>query len=237
MKKKRGTEMTKMLNTLAALLLAMLLGASACCAEANTAPVEVGSTIVLGTYEQDNDLSNGAEPIEWRVLSVEGDEALLISRYALDAKPYDANGGYAYWGKSTLRAWLNSDFYDAAFTGEEKDCILTKELPNRKEANTADPVFLLSTDEAKRLFADHPDRQAQPTAYAIAQGAYISTKYVGNIQWWLRTNSWESKTRAAYVAGSGGVMTCGGNSFGAITNDRLVVRPAVYVNLSALPQQ
>ena len=226
--------MTRMMNTFAALLLAMLLCASAGCAEANTASVEVGSTIVFGQYEQDNDLTNGAEPIEWRVLSIEGDEALLVSRYALDSKPYDAKGGHAYWGKSTLRAWLNSDFYDAAFTEEEKAVILTKDLPNRKEANTADPVFLLSTDDAKKLFANHADRQADPTPYAAAQGAYISTKYTGHIQWWLRTNSWESKNRAAYVAASGGVMTCGGNTFGAITNDRLVVRPAIYVNLSVL---
>ena len=226
--------MTRMMNTFAALLLATLLCASAGCAEANTAPVEVGSTIVFGQYEQDNDLTNGAEPIEWRVLSIEGDEALLVSRYALDSKPYDAKGGHAYWGKSTLRAWLNSDFYDAAFTEEEKAVILTKDLPNRKEPNTADPVFLLSTDDAKKLFANHADRQADPTPYAAAQGAYISTKYTGHIQWWLRTNSWESKNRAAYVAASGGVMTCGGNTFGAITNDRLVVRPAIYVTLSAL---
>ena len=226
--------MTRMMNTFAVLLLAMLLCASAGCAEANTAPVEVGSTIVFGQYEQDNDLTNGAEPIEWRVLSIEGDEALLVSHYALDSKPYDAKGGHAYWGKSTLRAWLNSDFYDAAFTEEEKAVILTKDLPNRKEPNTADPVFLLSTDDAKKLFANHADRQADPTPYAAAQGAYISTKYTGHIQWWLRTNSWESKNRAAYVAASGGVMTCGGNTFGAITNDRLVVRPAIYVNLSAL---
>ena len=227
--------MTRMMNTLAALLIVMLLGASACCAEANTAaPVEVGSMITMGLYEQDNDLTNGAEPIEWRVLSIEGDEALLVSRYALDSKPYDAKGGHAYWAKSTLRAWLNSDFYDAAFTEDEKTVILTKDLPNRKEANTADPVFLLSTDDAKQLFANHADRQCKPTAYAIAQGAYISTKYTGNVQWWLRTNSWESKYRASYVAASGGVMTCGGNTFGAITNDRLVVRPAIYVNLNAL---
>ncbi|MGN0776809.1 MAG: DUF6273 domain-containing protein [Candidatus Ventricola sp.] len=226
--------MNRMMNTFAALLLALLLCASAGCAEANTAPVEVGGSIVLGQYEQDNDLSNGAEPIEWLVLSVEGDEALLVSRYALDARAYNEQGGIASWVKSSLRTWLNSDFYDTAFTDDEKACIVTKELTNRKEANTADPVFLLSTDEAKRLFSSHANRQATPTAYAAAQGAYISTKYTGNVQWWLRTNSWESKYRAAYVAASGGVMTCGGNTFGKIDNPKLVVRPAIYVNLSAL---
>ena len=140
--------MTRMMNTLAALLLAMLLCASAGCAEANTAPVEVGSTITMGLYEQDNDLTNGAEPIEWRVLAIEGDEALLVSRYALDARAYNDHGGVTSWVTSSLRAWLSNEFYQTAFTDEERACIITRDLPNRKEANTADPVFLLSTDDA-----------------------------------------------------------------------------------------
>lgn len=227
-------DMNKMTNVLAALLLAMLLCASAGCAEANTPFVEVGSMITMGLYEQDNDLTNGAEPIEWRVLSIEGDEALLVSRYALDARAYNDRGGVTSWVGSSLRAWLSNEFYQTAFTEEERACIVTREVPNREEVNTADPVFLLSTKEAKRLFASHADRQCKPTAYAIAQGAYISTKYTGNVQWWLRTNSWESKYRASYVAASGGVMTCGGNTFGKNDNPKLVVRPAIYVNLSAL---
>lgn len=227
--------MTRIMSKIVALLLVMLLGASLGCAEADT--VEVGGTITLGLYEQDNDLTNGAEPIEWRVLSIEGNEALLISRYALDARAYNDRGGVASWVKCSLRAWLSEEFYQTAFTDEERACIVTREVANRKEPNTADPVFLLSTDDAKHLFASHADRQAKPTAYAIAQGAYISTKYTGNVQWWLRTNSWESKYRASYVAASGGVMTCGGNTFGATNNAKLVVRPAIYVALDQLPQQ
>ena len=54
------------------------------------------------------------------------------------------------------------------------------------------------------------------------------------MQWWCRTTSWESRYRAAYIAASGGVMTCGGNSFGAVENAKLVVRPAIYVTLESL---
>ena len=43
--------------------------------------------ITFGTYEQDNDTSNGAEPIEWEVPDVKGGKALVISKYILDAKP------------------------------------------------------------------------------------------------------------------------------------------------------
>ena len=34
------------------------------------ASVRVGSTVIFGSYEQDNNTSNGAEPIEWLVMTV-----------------------------------------------------------------------------------------------------------------------------------------------------------------------
>ena len=217
-------------------LLALLL-ALAGPAYAEGTAVQVGDMITLGHYEQDNDLTNGQEPIEWRVLAIENGEALIISRYALDAQPYNRDGGRASWVKSSLRSWLNTAFYDTAFTEAEKQTIVTHEIQNWKETPTADPVFLLENDQAKQLFADHPDRQTKPTAYAIAQGAYLSKKYgPGNIHWWLRSISWESRARAAYVAASGGVMTCGGNKDGTVSNRKLTVRPAVYVNLEDLAQ-
>ena len=49
--------------------------------------LSVGQTFKLGEYEQDNNTGNGTEPIEWQVLAVKGDRALVISRYVLDARP------------------------------------------------------------------------------------------------------------------------------------------------------
>ena len=49
----------------------------------------VGNIVAFGRYEQDNDLTNGPEPIEWIVLDVvdgEKTKALLLSKYGLDAK-------------------------------------------------------------------------------------------------------------------------------------------------------
>ena len=48
-----------------------------------------GDIIVLGHYKQDNDLSNGKEPIEWIVLSNEEEKILLLSKYGLDCLPYN----------------------------------------------------------------------------------------------------------------------------------------------------
>ena len=74
---------------------AILLGLILCLSLALPALVEeadaytVGSIVRFGDYEQDNDEGNGEEPIEWIVLDVDGDRALLLSRYALDAQPYN----------------------------------------------------------------------------------------------------------------------------------------------------
>ena len=130
-----------------------------------------------------------------------------------------------------------------AFGDAEKQLIITKDLKNYKEKNTSDdPVTLLTCDEAKRLFANHADRMCTPTAYTIAQGARESTKFrkdkdgYYNVNWWTRNHSWESNARGSYVANSGGVMTCGGNTEGQAANHKVAVRPAVYFDAQALNQ-
>ncbi|MBQ8094756.1 MAG: SH3 domain-containing protein [Clostridia bacterium] len=197
-----------------------------------------GDTIVFGRYEQDNDIYDGHEPISWRVLSVEGNEALLISTYALDAKPYSTKGVLASWVDSTLRTWLNETFYITAFTEEEKQRIVTKTLSNWHEPATTDTVFLLDNDQAKHLFADHADRMVKATAFAEAQKPYISREFgPDNVHWWLRTISWESDYMASFVATSGGVMTCGGESLGAIGNPKIAVRPCIWLNLDGFVEE
>lgn len=50
--------------------------------------VEEGEIIKFGKYEQDNNLENGKEDIEWIVLKAEKDRALVLSKFALDVQPY-----------------------------------------------------------------------------------------------------------------------------------------------------
>ena len=82
--------------------------------------VQVGDIIEFGSYEQDNDLSNGPEPIEWRVLEVSDGSALIVSQYALDARAYNKERVRITWAECTLRGWLNGEFYATAFNEEEK---------------------------------------------------------------------------------------------------------------------
>ena len=76
--------------------------------------------VIFGAYEQDNNLKNGKEPIEWLVLDVDEDDdkVLLLSRYALENKLYHNTKEAVCWATCDLRAWLNSEFLNAAFSSE-----------------------------------------------------------------------------------------------------------------------
>nr|MCR5733963.1 DUF6273 domain-containing protein [Lachnospiraceae bacterium] len=122
--------------------------------------ISVGQHVLFGEYEQDNDLSNGKEPIEWEVFDVEGDKALLISRYVLDHIQYNTENVDITWEDCSLRAWLNSTFLSEAFNDDDKNRILTTELTNednpvtgiRGGGDTQDKIFCLSLTELFRYY-------------------------------------------------------------------------------------
>lgn len=152
----------------------------------------VGETIYFGKFEQDNNTSNGKEPIEWMVLEVQGDKAFLISVCALDCRRYhNTEVDVMTWEKCSLRSWLNNDFYNASFTSGEKSRIKTTTVVAEDNPNygtdagkdTRDKVFCLSWSEAEKYF-DEDTYLAPYTAYSKERGLY--TPYGGS-SWWLRT--------------------------------------------------
>ncbi len=81
--------------------------------------------VTFGHYEQDNNESNGKEPIEWRVLDgqpASGGSLFLISEKILDIGVFDSEGD-ANWSTSEIRVWLNDTFLNAAFSQEEQERI------------------------------------------------------------------------------------------------------------------
>lgn len=199
--------------------------------------VQVGEYVTFGTYEQDNDTANGSEDIEWVVLDIQQGKALLLSRHCLEWMIYDEeNGGYT-WEKVILRTWLNEEFYNTAFTAEEKGGIVVTYLENKRNEHyateggnpTEDKVFLLSLDEANAYFKENeerecPERTASPTAYAIAKGARFSEK-TGNGEWMLRTPG-NVPDLVCYVLMDGGISEFGRNIF-----EENGVRPAMWVTV------
>ncbi|MBO4546531.1 MAG: leucine-rich repeat protein, partial [Treponema sp.] len=66
------------------------------------------------------------EPIKWRVVTDNYNSSgkkLLLCENALAAKRWDSSNTRKTWADSELRAWLNDEFYNAAFTSEEKAVI------------------------------------------------------------------------------------------------------------------
>ena len=210
-------------------------------------PLEIGDTVLFGAYEQDNDSSNGKEEIEWKVLTKEGDKALVISKYALDCQEYNTEFTDVTWETCSLRKWLNETFISNAFSSDEQKKILTTNVTADKNPNydtspgnnTTDKVFLLSIPEAKKYFSSDEARMCAPTEYAKAQGERVSSFY-GPVDgkafcwWWLRSPG-DSSRNAACVINFGAVREAGHSVVIArLSGDfDLGVRPALWINLGS----
>ena len=225
--------------------------------EANT-NIRVGDTMYFGTYEQDNNTTNGKEKIEWIVLDKNGSSVLLISKYGLDYLPYNMPDNMMYtdttWEECTLRTWLNNLFLNTAFTTAEKGKIKTTNVVNEDNPyygseggnNTNDKVFLLSIGEAKNYFKNNNDengrlygksveRGCKPTQYVIAQGIYQYEWHSSDGEEWKKYDGncwWWLRS-----PGSGPSSVVGVNIGGEVLWDGLpvyfnhAVRPALWINL------
>lgn len=78
--------------------------------EVSPETLKVNDTVTLGRYYINDDTHK--EPVEWRMLALKDHKALLISKYALGAKTLENSySDETSWAKSTLRAWLNWEFF------------------------------------------------------------------------------------------------------------------------------
>lgn len=207
-----------------------------------------GKYIVFGQYPQTKDGKDNT-PIEWMILDHNGQRALVVSKYGMDAQPYNITGHAATWETCTLRTWLNGTFYNKAFSSAEQAAILTTNVDNSKKQcysgwetnggnNTQDKVFLLSYKEAYVYFDVTEDSHCNekspvaPTAYAIAQGAdvdsYCKTEDGTAARWWWLRSPGYYQFSAAYVESDGSL-----DSLYCIDNASGSVRPALWVNLES----
>ncbi len=126
------------------------------------------NTILFGRYEQDDNTENGQEPIQWRILDIRDNKALLMSWYCLDMKPYHENNEDISWETCSLRGWLNNEFLNIAFTPSEQEAIVEVTVNNGQDQrspgisknasfvntgrNTQDKVFVPSYAELAEYF-------------------------------------------------------------------------------------
>lgn len=120
---------------------------------------ELGDTIVLGTYYD--------EPIEWKVIKIseDGQSAVLISKYVLCFKGYDAPDkgsfggepdadtdleiqayarGNSSWESSTIRTWLNSNEEFVVYEGQPPK---SQAFADSKNGYQSEPGFLTNFSE------------------------------------------------------------------------------------------
>ena len=191
-----------------------------------------GSSSTSYSYQDDNGYTTSSvywfkyEPITWRVLDVQGSSAFLMADLVLDSQDYHYSisdrtiGGSTVYAnnykESHIRSWLNSNFYNTAFTAAEKARIQTTTVDNSVAstgyssntyacANTSDQVFLLSYAEATNAsygLSTDASRQLKSSAYAQSQGV-LTDNTNGNSHWWVRSPHSNYASVARYVNNDG----------------------------------
>ncbi len=199
------------------------------------------------------------EPIEWRVLDPA--TGLIMCETIIDSQPYSntiyLGLNYYYndlscaiyandYATSSIREWLNDDFYNTAFTSGEQSEIESTTIDNSAYSDsysiydslrTTDKIFLLSYDEAQEGaygLGISTAREVQGSDYAKSQGLKVSgaSSYGGNSNWLLRSPS-SSSNRTCYVNYDGSVYYNG-----VVEDTGYGIRPALRItNLSSLNQE
>lgn len=196
--------------------------------------IETGDTVTFGQYEQNNNLSDGQEPIEWIVLDKTEKDILLISKYGLDVKQYHNDWDYNTWEYCSLRAWLNGDFLDSAFNIDEQKLIMSVQNQNLDNPtyntpggnDTYDRVFILNYQEAEQYFKDDSARCLLTTKYAEAQAKSQNKEDV--LYSWLRTGGNSNCQDAAAIDANGNI-----NLDGKCVDKYELVRPVISIDISS----
>lgn len=166
----------------------------------------------------------GSESIIWRVISVDAEAktAVIYADSSVCWKTYDESDRDVTWSECSLRFWLNGEYYETAFSDEEKAAIVKCKIstpdfrnPENGEvqatggADTEDYVWLLSNEEYRSVRNVHGIRYAYGTDY------------------WLRSPG-SAQAKAAMLCNNGRI-----SMEGEKVNVKAGVRPALKINLEA----
>jgi len=188
----------------------------------------VGDIIEFGGYE-------------WRVLEVRDGNALILNENIIKRRAYNVDGYDTTWEYSSLRSYLNGEFYDS-FTQAERTRIVETRNANADNqwfgtaggSETADRIFLLSLEEVVQYFGDSGQLSSRPSDNAIAiddrfNSMRTAGERAGHISWWWLRSPGHRSGSAANV-GSGGTVNVMGFSVGTFSGG---VRPAMWINLQS----
>ncbi|MCQ2736153.1 MAG: zinc ribbon domain-containing protein, partial [bacterium] len=157
-------------------------------------------------------LSGSAKDLSWIVLSNRDGRITMMSRNAVTFRPFDYN--FNGWEKSSIRAWLNEEFFSLSFDMKEKSII-------ESASGCGDKVFLLSRKEFNAYIKSPSLVRCSPESYVYKEA--MNLPYTINENWWLRSSP--SHGRAEYVSRSGAI-------YSANMNNYMLVRPALTININ-----
>ncbi|MDE6626906.1 MAG: leucine-rich repeat domain-containing protein [Lachnospiraceae bacterium] len=218
--------------------------------------------IYFGHYPQSDATGKTSDPIKWRVLSVDGNDAFLVADTNLDVQKYNDTNVSVTWETCTMRSWLNgygsdsnvcgtdysiNNFIDRAFSTSEQNAIKTTTVVNADNPycgtaggnNTQDKIFLLSYDEVTNMdygfspYCNALDNGRKRTNTAyVAEGGTISSSFMYS----------EGSTDLWWLRSSGGYTECAATVYRDGSVDRtgncvvingMAVCPALHLDISS----
>ena len=223
--------------------------------------------IWFGNYWQEDtnrdgraDKKDARTSIKWRVLSVEGDDALLVADKNLDCQRYNDTYEDVTWETCTLRSWLNGygeeenvckndyssgNFMDYAFTAEEQEAIQTTDIVNNENLeygtdggnNTSDQVYLLSIEEATNpaygfssSMEDYAESRRALNTAFTKGQGAYTSEEYVGNGYWWLRSPGSYNYKASYMFYRGNVYMHGNS----VHDINLTVRPALHLNLSSV---
>ena len=222
--------------------------------------------IYFGKYWQNDTNANGTadtndekEPIKWRVLSVDGDDAFLLADQNLVAKEYNTSSNDVTWENCTLRSWLNgyddsfnadgidyseNNFLDDAFSEEEQSLIMETEVVNKDNPyygteggrDTKDKIYLLSIEEVCNVSYGFKSEYQDESKKREAQNTEFTkaSKGMTSTDKKYEGNGWWFLRSLGVTSRYASYVNfygygCEGSD---IDNDRICVRPVLHLNLA-----
>jgi len=193
---------------------------------------KVGDVINFGQW--------GGEVIEWLIVSLKDGNAILLSRYIIDSKPYNlVRDNRVTWETCTLRKWLNEEFYEDAFDDDEKKAIVISNVrahiaprfPSTYQGgDVTDYIYLLSVEECQRYWCLGIVEKSEPTKFAIQRGVHIEP--VNRCAWWWLRTRVKDEVRAAHIFSyDDGHMDINDNGGDCVDGNYNGIRPVLQINL------
>ena len=187
------------------------------------------------------------------MLSIQGGRALLLSELVLEHRVYHTSTTAITWAQSSIRQYLNNQFFFNTFNEEERERIHRGTVINNNNqwwdtpggSNTQDHIFLLSIEEVVRYFGGADLLELGRTEsnrdgsipglhwWGIFEGNAVSSARVARDAtgaasvWWLRSPG-NTPDMAADVDIGGFIFVFGGSHVGISSGG---VRPALWLNL------